>query len=299
MQRAQIVGAVLLVAAYAPAQTLSPRELFYGQGRTTPQKAASTAAKPKVAAKKAAATGDDTDTSAVLSPAPHSSGAAANVPVAEYVSNKVGPLGLKYSVLKRGEDGQYSEIDSDTTFVARDHIKLTLEVNDTGYLYVIAQGSSGIWQVLYPSKELNDGDNRVQAGHVYTIPSDAVFSFDSRAGTEKLFLILSRQPEQDLESLIYSLKDKRPAQGELSRPLMASNVGPVQDDVVQRLRQTYSRDLVVEKVDDSKTPPPAAVQKLEHKQGVLITPGEKAVYVVNRNAGPDARVVADVSLRHN
>jgi hypothetical protein len=52
---------------------------------------------------------------------------------------------------------------------------------------------------------------------------------------------------------------------------------------MNRLRsQLYARDLVFEKVDES-------------------TPGdkkEKAAYVVNWNTAPDARLVVDLSLKH-
>ena len=57
---------------------------------------------------------------------------------------------------------------------------------------------------------------------------------------------------------------------------------PIDDAMVNRMRQTYSRDLIIEKVDD-KTPGP---QK------------EKAVYAVNTAGGPDARVVLDVEIKH-
>lgn len=292
------VGSVFLVAVVcAQSQTLSPREIFYGQGRATAAPKTSAAAKPKPSPPK---------TTPIPEPAAEPQVAAVSPErppdrVVSLVSSKIGPLGLKYSVLKRGPNGEYSEVDPDENFTAHDHIKVSIEVNDPGYLYVVAQGTSGIWKVLYPSAEVDGGDNRVREGRKYNIPNDAVFSFDTRAGTEKLFVVLSRQPEKDIDSLIYSLRDK-PSQeskhGEVSRPLMASNNAPIQDDLVQRLKQTYSRDLVIEKVDDSKTPPSEEVKKIEVKHGALIPPGEKAVYVVNRNAGENARVVADVELKH-
>jgi hypothetical protein len=255
----------------AHSQTLSPREIFYGQGQqATATKKPAAGVKPKPAR--------------VASEPPVATAVpSSEEPVVSLVSSKIAPLGLKYSVLKRGVGGQYSEVDPDSNFTAGDHIKVSVEVNDPGYLYVVAQGSSGVWKVLYPSKDVNGGDNRVRDGRSYSIPNDAVFTFDSRAGTEKLFVILARQPEKDLESLIYSLRDKN---------------GSVQDNLIQKMRQTYSRDLVIEKVDDAKTPAPEEVKRIEVKKGAMIPPGEKAVYVVNRNADENGRVVADVELRH-
>jgi hypothetical protein len=64
--------------------------------------------------------------------------------------------------------------------------------------------------------------------------------------------------------------------------LLAQN-RPIDDGLMNRLRsQVYARDLVFEKVDES-------------------TPGdkkEKAAYVVNWNTAPDARLVVDLSLKH-
>lgn len=310
MQRT-CVGFVFLVSTICvQAQTLSPRELFYGEARAQ--------AAPKPAAVKAKASlpkpkPPEPDAAAPAAPAE----VAASVPssdsapvmslgspqdhVASLVAVKTGPLGLKYSVLKRGPGGEFEEVDKDSNFTAGDHIRVGVEVNDSGYLYVVAQGSSGIWTVMFPTAEFDGGDNRVRPEQQYNIPKTS-FLFDSRPGTEKLFVILSRQPEQDLESLIYALRDKGSADhaskpGELSRSMMASSA-PIQDDVVQRLRQAYSRDLVIEKVDDAKTPPPDEIRKIEVKHGATIPPGEKAFYVVNRNADANARVVADVELRH-
>jgi hypothetical protein len=56
---------------------------------------------------------------------------------------------------------------------------------------------------------------------------------------------------------------------------------------VDRLKETYTRDLIIEKVDD-KTP---ADKSLADKQ-------EDAVYVVNPSGSPDSRVVATVELVH-
>ena len=76
-----------------------------------------------------------------------------------------------------------------------------------GILYVVAQGSSGNWQVLFPSREVSNGSNLVHRGETRLVPggNQGQFVFDEQAGTEKLFFVLSRQPEPSLEKLIYSM----------------------------------------------------------------------------------------------
>src|SRR6185503_5662364 len=79
------------------------------------------------------------------------------------------------------------------------------------------------------------------------------FVFDETAGTEKIFLVLTRQPEQDLDKLIYCMKGGAPANDNNARVVLAQ--ATVRDDLVNRLRSNVqARDLVFEKVDSSASP---------------------------------------------
>ena len=179
------------------------------------------------------------------------------------------PLGLRYAVLKRDAGGQFQEIDPDTSFRSGDRIRLKVDANTSGYLYVVMQGSSGTWKLLFPSAEVAGGSNLVRKGESRQIPpgNTGQFVFDEQAGNEKLFIVLTRQPEADLDKLIYSMGG--------SKTLVAQ--ASLQDDVVTKLRgQVASRDLVFEKVDSS----------------------ENAAYVVNPSSAPDARLVVDLALKH-
>ena len=115
--------------------------------------------------------------------------------------------------------------------------------------------------------------------------------FDEQTGIEKIFIVFSREPEADLENMIYSL------QGNKSRPAAQPQEAPqpkqivqvagyaIDDSTVDRLRDTYSRDLIIERVDD-KTP------------GDKSDKPEYAVYVVNPSGSSSSRVVADLKLVH-
>jgi hypothetical protein len=138
--------------------------------------------------------------------------------------------------------------------------------------------------VLFPSAGIADGSNRVAGGRQTLIPPPPDrFAFDEQAGEERLFIVLSRQPEPSLEKLIYSLGSASPAANEPPKQLLSASLAPVDDALVGRLRnQVYARDLIFEKVDDA-------------------TPGdkkEKAIYVVNPTGSPESRLVADVTLKH-
>jgi len=273
---------------------LTARELFYAAVETP-------AATPKVEPAKAApkptsrpqkppkpvevARSDDRTTASRNSPSLPDSSQAAQSTVPARSPDAAGPvLGLRYTILKVS-GGSTIEVAPDTSFRAGDRIQLRVEANNPGYLYIINQGSSGTWKPIFPSPEVENGNNKVESLHAYTLPSEEHrMVFDETAGAEKLFVILSRQPEPDLEKLIYSLQGK-PATDKPEEPVKSSKqliMASIDNDTVGRMRRTYARDLIIEKV----TPE---------------TPGERketAVYVVNPTGSSSSRVVADLTLVH-
>lgn len=200
------------------------------------------------------------------------------------------PLGLRYSVMKRDSTGKFLEVDPDSTFHSGDRIRLEVQANTTGYLYVVTQGSSGNWQVLFPSREVAGGSNQVHRGETRQIPAGGrgQFVFDEQAGAEKLFIVLARQPEQNLDQLIYTIG--KPAEKQEPARLMIAQAS-VGDDVISRLRgQMAGRDLVFEKVENETVTAQASLPG-----GARL---ETAAYVVNPNTAADARVIADLKLKH-
>jgi hypothetical protein len=196
------------------------------------------------------------------------------------------PLGLRYSILKEAPGGTV-EVDTDSVFRSGDRIRLTVMANDRAYLYIIQRGSSGNWGVLFPSAEINGGNNVVEREKLYEIPAGHWFAFDEQPGKERVFLVLSRKPEPNLEKMMYQLQDKTApkAKEEPAKVLLAQD-RPINDALVERVRaQVYARDLVFEKVDDKSAAGPAKKQ-------------EKAVYVVNKTGSAESRVVADLTLNH-
>jgi len=197
------------------------------------------------------------------------------------------PLGLRYSVMKRDGSGKFMEVDQDATFRSGDRIRLNVDTNSAGYLYVVMQGSSGNWRLLFPSADVDGGNNRIEKGISQQIPpgDKGQFVFDEQSGTEKLFLVLSRQPETDLDKLIYSINGTSSAEGD--RRLIAG--AKIDSEMVSRLRdQVKSRDLVFEKVDE---------MSLKY-DGTNDVKTEKATYVVNPSRSAEARLVVDVALKH-
>jgi hypothetical protein len=193
-------------------------------------------------------------------------------------------LGVRYSLLMRGGDGQYSEVAPGTTFHSGDHIRLSILANQPGYLYVIEQGSSGDWKAIFPPVTSPPATMKVEQGKLQIVPTgNRSFQFDQQPGVERLFLILSRVPLSDLMREIQQLKESNQAPTEAPDTMQAELHIP--DLFVQQLA---SRDLSL--VDEQ------SVDEAPTASGS----GEKAVYVVAKaQANASApEVVANIQLRH-
>ncbi len=291
-----LLAATLVVLAGAQEQSrrqLTPRELFYSAVQEPP-KAAVPAPAParKSAPAKVASVSKQSAVEATAAPPPRRTelpdGARVVPAVAKTDPAPQGiPLGLKYTILKKTGDNMV-EVPADTVFRAGDRIQVSVQTNLPGYLYIVSQGSSGTWKPMFPSPEVDDGNNRVEAFRTYLLPPRSRMLFDEQTGTEKLFVVLSREPEASLEKMIYSLQEVAPVKTpKKEEPAKAGTLlviaNPrIDDATVGILRTAYARDLVIEKVDER-------------------TPGERketAIYVVNPTGNPDSRVVADLPLVH-
>lgn len=189
------------------------------------------------------------------------------------------PLGLRYSVLKRRPDGTFEEISPDAVFHAGDSIRLSVMSNQEGYLYIIEHGTSGKWQPLYPPP--GSKETKLIPGTNYLIPGgpNEFFRFSGEPGDEKLFVLLARTPETNLDETIAALRTHQSRDGSTG----------INDQVVARLRQdVQSRDLVFTKSDEDQ---PKASDAAD---------ADKATYVVNKNTNqtPDPHIVVDVVLAH-
>ncbi len=290
-----LAGLVAVAGAQqAPKVELTARELFYAAVESSKPKAPAKAQVKKAPPKTVAKTDAHQAPAPAAPPVQHSPATAgggfiqlASERTSAPAPSNGAPLGLKCTILKL-VGGEMTPVAADSVFHAGDKIQLQIQANSPGYLYIIAKGSSGTWQPLFPSRDIENANNHVDGWHTYTLPPRRMV-FDEQTGTERLFIVFSRAPETDLESTIYSLQGAKPqptsAPAPAAHPKQMLLTASVDDSTVGRLRNTFSRDLVIEKVDES-TPAATGEQK------------ETAVYVVNPSGSSDSRVVADLSLVH-
>ena len=180
-------------------------------------------------------------------------------------------LGLRYTILQDKPGGQRQEVDPEKIFHSKERFYLSLESNDAAYLYVVLKASQGTWEVLFPNPDIDNGNNRLNARTPVLVPSPSnPFVFDENPGTEKLFIVLSRQPEADLNEMIRSVQGRQSG-------IPASDFERLHGQMV-----LASRGIAVEGVKKS-----SAAGK-----------GETAVYMVNTNTENNSRVIADIVLKH-
>ena len=187
--------------------------------------------RPKPAVSKTSNTNNDT-TAKIVTPEPAQPGKA--------VSQRMG-LGL--TLFMRDSNGMAVRTDPTREFKKGDRVRVLLETNADGYLYIFNTTNGGDPVMIYPDPELDEAGNYIQAHVPFEIPSSTAaeerlrwFVFDQNAGTERLHFVFTRDPlagvpmEDDLISFCRDNKTKcpwRPA-SELWSQLQAETKEPTQ-----------------------------------------------------------------------
>ena len=108
-------------------------------------------------------------------------------------NENVGPtLGISYWVDLIDRNGKEVRTTTSRVFQSGDRIKLNIQSNRNGYLYVIGLGSSGSSRVLFPNAE--GVANGIKARVTYAVPFDTNMKFDNTPGEEKLLVLLAKRP---------------------------------------------------------------------------------------------------------
>jgi hypothetical protein len=272
------VGGALVAQEPQPQQkTEGTRDLYYfgaAQKDTLPPiRKASTAVRAKSTPAPTLSAGTEADRAPVT---PGEAVDAASVP----------HLGFRYTVaLVNQTTGKAVAVDPDRDFRKGECVRLEVESNHSGYLYVLSKQSSGGWLPLFPSSEMPDESNVADPGQKVRAPKDYCFEIADPPGTETLFVVLSRSPRDFFE--LYDAIKNPPAAAPANSS--RSNSNPVQmadmrvNSAVEKMAKTFgTRDLVIRKVT-----PAADRQDTDY-----------SVYVVNGSDKPSSTVVKKVEIRH-
>jgi hypothetical protein len=134
-------------------------------------------------------------------------------------------MGLGVTLFMRDSNGLAVRTDPSRTFRKGDRVRVLLETNADGYLYIFNTTDGGQPVMIYPDAELDEAGNYIQ-GHVpWEVPSSVAaeerlrwFTFDQTSGAEKLYFVFTREPlptvpiEDDLITYCRENKGKCPWQ---------------------------------------------------------------------------------------
>ena len=137
--------------------------------------------------------------------------------------NNLKALGLGYTLFMRGANGRSVRVEPDREFRAGDRVRIALEPNVDGYLYIFHAEGVGAPEMIYPDSRLDDGNNWIEAHVPMEVPSSEEaderlrwFTFDANPANEHLYVVITREPLQsvpagsDLVTLCTTSKDKCP-----------------------------------------------------------------------------------------
>jgi hypothetical protein len=135
------------------------------------------------------------------------SGRNANTTVANKNSNNAPrpAIALGYTMFMRDVNGRAVRIDPTREFHNGDRIRISLEPNIDGYLYVFHTEGDGQPEMIFPDARLEGGENWVDAHVPIDVPSTVEtderlkwFQFYGNPATEHLFVVLTREPLADV-----------------------------------------------------------------------------------------------------
>jgi hypothetical protein len=114
-------------------------------------------------------------------------------------------LGIGLTLFSRDSNGLALRVDPDRVFSKGDRVRILLETNTDGYLYIFNKTNDDAPVMIYPDAEIDEGGNYLQAHVPFEIPAaDAPderlrwFAFDENTGTEKVFFVFTREPLKDV-----------------------------------------------------------------------------------------------------
>lgn len=157
--------------------------------------------------------------------------ANANTTNSNSVVNKPDPkksvqaIGLGYTLFMRDPSGRGIRVEPTREFRNGDRIRLALEPNVDGYLYIFDSEDGAPPRMIYPDARLDGGENWVEAHVPIEIPSSEEnderlrwFEFYGQPGSDRIYVVIAREPlravptSDELVAFCGTNKDKCPWQ---------------------------------------------------------------------------------------
>jgi serine/threonine protein kinase len=99
---------------------------------------------------------------------------------------------MKVSLIRRDKRGNDEQVSPETTFYNGDSVKIHIQADQNGFLYIMSRGSSGKVSMLYPDRRLQGGNNQIVKGGVVSIPTvGGWFTFNRTPGPETIYVVFA------------------------------------------------------------------------------------------------------------
>ena len=199
-------------------------------------------------------------------------------------------LGLGMTLFTRDSSGLAVRVDPEHVFHKGDRVRVLLETNTDGYLYIFNQTDEGPVSMIYPDKDLDEAGNYIKAHVPWEIPSSASdeerlrwLVFDANPGNERLFFVFTREPLDGVpieDDLIEFCKDSGAAcswkptaelwdkiKKQMQEPLATAKDGRNGRAQTASEQQASTRGLSLAKDD----PEPSLIMMASSKSPMLVT----------------------------
>jgi hypothetical protein len=110
-------------------------------------------------------------------------------------------IGVGLTLFIRDSNGLAVRVDPNHDFHKGDRVRVLLETNVDGHLYIFNTTDGGDPVMIYPDVQLDEAGNFIQAHVPFEIPSSLAsderlrwFRFDEHAGAERLYFVFTREP---------------------------------------------------------------------------------------------------------
>lgn len=110
-------------------------------------------------------------------------------------------IGLGYTLFMRDPNGRSVRTEPGREFHNGDRVRISLEPNVDGYLYVFHTEGNGPAEMIYPDARLDGGENWIEAHVPMEVPSSEEtderlrwFTFYGDPGIERLYVVVTRKP---------------------------------------------------------------------------------------------------------
>jgi hypothetical protein len=190
----------------------------------------------------------------------------------------------------RDANGLAVRTDPTRVFQKGDRVRVLLETNTDGFLYIFNTTNDGPPVMIYPDADLDEAGNYLQSHVPFEIPSSTAaeerlrwFAFDETAGNERLIFVFTKEPLNGLpieDDLVALCRDSKPScpvkpsadvwaqvEAQLKQPLQTNASQQAGQTQTTAEQQATTRGLGLAKDD----PQPSMIMMASSKTSRLVT----------------------------